>query len=114
MSVYIFSGLVSIYLGYIIIFKDEYTINATLRFINNIVFQYDKEQKQILLYIILYTKSDDIFPAIRMESDDIYPAIRNAFYLKNNELILAVIQHLFKPIIYKSKNININLFTKEK
>ena len=44
----------------------------------------------------------------------IHPAIRNAFYLKNNELILAVIQHLFKPIIYKSKNININLFTKEK
>ena len=113
-TLYLSSGLIAIYLGYLIVFTDKRSEHATIKFINNIVFQYDKEQKQILLYIILYTKSDDIFPAIRMESDDIYPAIRNAFYLKNNELILAVIQHLFKPIIYKSKNININLFTKEK
>ena len=102
-ALYLSSGLFAIYLGYIIVFMDKRGEHATIKFINNIVFQYDKEQKQILLYIIQYT-----------ESDDIYPAIRNAFYLKNNELILAVMQYLFKPIIYKSKNININLFTKEK
>ena len=102
-ALYLSSGLFAIYLGYIIVFMDKRGEHATIKFINNIVFQYDKEQKQILLYIIQYT-----------ESDDIYPAIRNAFYLKNNELIFAVIQYLFKPIIYKSKNININLFTKEK
>ncbi len=102
-ALYLSSGLFAIYLGYIIVFMDKRGEHATIKFINNIVFQYDKEQKEILLFIIQYTESDDIFPAIR-----------NAFYIKNNELILAVIQHLFKPIIYKSKNININLFTKEK
>ncbi len=102
-ALYLSSGLVAIYLGYIIVFTDKCGEHATIKFINNIVFQYDKEQKEILLFIIHYTKSDDIFPAIR-----------NAFYIKNNELILAVMQYLFKPIIYKSKNININLFTKER
>lgn len=102
-ALYLPSGLFAIYLGYIIVFTDKCGEHATIKFINNIVFQYDKEQKEILLFIIHYTKSDDIFPAIR-----------NAFYIKNNELILAVMQYLFKPIIYKSKNININLFTKEK
>lgn len=113
-ALYLSSGLFAIYLGYIIVFMDKRGEHATIKFINNIVFQYDKEQKEILLYIIHYTKSDDIFPAIRMESDGIYPAIRNVFYIKNNELILAVMQYLFKPIIYKSKNININLFKKER
>ena len=106
-ALYLSSGLFAIYLGYIIVFTDKCGEHATIKFINNIVFQYDKEQKEILLFIIQYTESDDVYP-------DIFPSIRNAFYLKNNELILAVIQHLFKPIIYKSKNININLFTKEK
>ena len=102
-TLYLSSGLFAIYLGYIIVFTDKCGEHATIKFINNIVFQYDKEQKEILLYIIQYT-----------ESDDVYSAIRNAFYIKNNELILAVMQYLFKPIIYKSKNININLFTKER
>ena len=102
-ALYLSSGLFAIYLGYIIVFTDKCGEHATIKFINNIVFQYDKEQKEILLYIIQYT-----------ESDDVYSAIRNAFYIKNNELILAVMQYLFKPIIYKSKNININLFTKER
>ena len=102
-ALYLSSGLFAIYLGYIIVFTNMRGEHATIKFINNIVFQYDKEQKEILLYIIQYT-----------ESDDVYSAIRNAFYIKNNELILAVMQYLFKPIIYKSKNININLFTKER
>ena len=102
-ALYLYSGLFAIYLGYIIVFTDKRGEHATIKFINNIVFQYDKEQEEILLFIIQYT-----------ESDDVYSAIRNAFYIKNNELILAVMQYLFKPIIYKSKNININLFTKER
>lgn len=84
-ALYLSSGLFAIYLGYIIVFTDKCGEHATIKFINNIVFQYDKEQKQILLYIIQYT-----------ESDDIYPAIRNAFYLKNNELILAVMQYFIQ------------------
>ena len=106
-ALYLSSGLFAIYLGYIIVFTDKCGEHATIKFINNIVFQYDKEQKEILLFIIQYTESDDVYP-------DIFPSIRNAFYIKNNELILAVMQYLFKPIIYKSKNININLFTKER
>ncbi len=106
-ALYLSSGLFAIYLGYIIVFTDKRGEHATIKFINNIVFQYDKEQEEILLFIIQYTESDDVY-------SDIFPAIRNAFYIKNNELILAVMQYLFKPIIYKSKNININLFTKEK
>ena len=106
-ALYLSSGLFAIYLGYIIVFTDMRGEHATIKFINNIVFQYDKEQEEILLFIIQYTKSDDIYP-------DIFPAIRNAFYLKNNELIFAVIQYLFKSIIYKSKNINFNLYTRSK
>lgn len=101
-ALYLSSGLFTMYLGYIIVFTDKRGEHATIKFINNIVFQYDKEQEEILLYIIQYTKSDDI-----------YPAIRNAFYLKNNELILAILEYLFKSIIYKSKNVSIGLFTKE-
>ena len=102
-ALYLSSGLVAIYLGYIIVFTDKRGEHATIKFINNIVFQYDKEQEEILLFIIQYT-----------ESDDVYSAIRNAFYLKNNELIFAIVEYLFKSIIYKSENVSISLITKEK
>ena len=94
-ALYLSSGLVAIYLGYIIVFTDKRGEHATIKFINNIVFQYDKEQEEILLFIIQYTESDDVYPGI-------FPAIRNAFYLKNNELIFAIEEYLFKSIIYKS------------